>query len=48
MRMTLAAVADDRDLLALDEIEVGILIVINAHVIVFPLLAFARQCSEFF
>ena len=32
MRVALAAVADDRDLLALDEIEVGIAIVIDAHV----------------
>ena len=31
MRVTLAAVADDRDLLALDEIDVGITIVIDAH-----------------
>jgi hypothetical protein len=31
MRVTLAAVADDRDLLGLDEIDVGITIVINAH-----------------
>ena len=31
MRMALAAVADDRDLLALDEIEIGVPIVINAH-----------------
>ena len=31
VRVTLAAVADDRDLLALDEIDVGITIVINAH-----------------
>ena len=31
VRVALAAVADDRDLLGLDEIDVGITIVINAH-----------------
>ena len=31
VRAALRAVADDRDLLALDEIDVGITIVINAH-----------------
>ena len=35
MRAALAAIADDGDLLALDEIEIGIAIVIDAHV-VFP------------
>jgi hypothetical protein len=29
--MALAAIADDRDLLALDEADVGIPVVINAH-----------------
>ena len=31
MRVTLAAIADDGDLLGLDEIEIGIPIVIDAH-----------------
>ncbi len=31
MRVALAAIADDRHLLALDEIEIGVGIVINAH-----------------
>jgi hypothetical protein len=31
MRVTLAAIADDGDLLALDQIEIGIPIVIDAH-----------------
>ncbi len=31
MGMALRAVADDRDLLALDEVDVGILIIIDAH-----------------
>ena len=31
MGMALAAIADDGDLLAFDEIDVGIAIVINAH-----------------
>ena len=31
MRVALAAIADDGDLLALDQIEIGIPIVINAH-----------------
>ena len=31
MRVALAAIADDGDLLALDEIEIGVPIVINAH-----------------
>ena len=31
MRVALAAVADDGDLLALDEIDVGITIIIDAH-----------------
>ena len=31
MRMALAAIADDGDLLALDEIDVGITVVINTH-----------------
>src|SRR5262249_30896367 len=31
VRVTLAAVADDRDLLGFDEIDVGITVVINAH-----------------
>jgi hypothetical protein len=33
MRMALAAVADHGDLLALDQIDIGIPIVINAHVL---------------
>ena len=31
MRMALASIADDRDFLALDEIDIGIEIIINAH-----------------
>jgi hypothetical protein len=31
MRVALAAIADDGDLLPLDQIEIGIPIVINAH-----------------
>jgi hypothetical protein len=31
VRVTLAAIADDRDFLGLDEIDIGITIVINAH-----------------
>ena len=31
MGMALAAIADDGDLLAFDEIEIGIAIVVNAH-----------------
>jgi hypothetical protein len=31
MRMTLAGIADDGDLLRLDQTEIGILIVIDAH-----------------
>ena len=31
MRVTLAAIADDDDLLALDEIEIGVPVVIDAH-----------------
>ena len=34
--MALAAVADDGDLLALDQIDVGVPIVINAHFLLFP------------
>jgi hypothetical protein len=30
--VTLAAIADDRDFLALDEVEIGITIVIDAHI----------------
>ena len=33
MRMTLAAVADDGHLLALDQIEIGVPVVVNAHVL---------------
>ena len=40
VRVTLAAVADDRDLLGLDEIDVGITIVINAH----GFLCSSRSC----
>jgi hypothetical protein len=36
--VTLAAIADDGDLLGLDEIEIGVPIVINAHV---PPLSFS-------
>ena len=32
MGVTLAAIADDRDFLALDEVEIGITIVIDAHI----------------
>jgi hypothetical protein len=35
--MALASKADDGDFLALDEIDVGIPIVINAHGVTFPL-----------
>jgi len=31
MGMALAAIADDNDLLALDQVQVGIAIVVNAH-----------------
>jgi hypothetical protein len=31
MGMALAAVADDDDLLALDQVDVGVAIIINAH-----------------
>src|SRR5207302_8245388 len=31
MRMALAAIADDRDLLALDQVQVGVAVVVNAH-----------------
>jgi hypothetical protein len=31
MGMALAAIADDGDLLALDQVQVGITIVVNAH-----------------
>ena len=31
--MALAAIADDRDLLALDQVHIGIAVVINAHVL---------------
>ena len=34
MRPALAAVADDGDLLALDQIEIGVAIVIDTHVYV--------------
>src|SRR5690606_37671834 len=36
VRATLGAVADDGDLLALDEIEIGIAIVVNTHGLSFP------------
>src|ERR1700732_1267992 len=36
MRMALAPIADDRDFSALDEIDVGIGIVIDAHGVMFP------------
>ena len=32
MRMALASIADDRDFLALDKINIGIEIIIDAHV----------------
>jgi hypothetical protein len=31
MGMALATLADDRDLLALDEVQIGVLVVVNAH-----------------
>ena len=37
VRVALAAEADDRDLLALDEVHVRIAVVINAHMSPFPL-----------
>ena len=42
MGETLASVADNGDFLALDEIDVGIPIVINAHLLCFPRLAAGR------
>jgi hypothetical protein len=36
MRMALASIADDRDFFALDEIDIGIGIVIDAHGVMFP------------
>ena len=44
MRVALAAEADDRDLLALDEVHVRIAVVINAHISPFPL--FGRTGRE--
>ena len=37
VRVALRAVADDRDLLALDQREVGVLVVIHLHVLLLPL-----------
>ena len=37
MRPALAAIADDGNLLSLDEIEIGIAIIVNAHFLVLPL-----------
>ena len=37
MGMALAAVADDGDLLALDQVQVGVAIVVNTHVLISPL-----------
>ena len=42
MGVALAAVADDGDFLALDQIDVGVPIVINAHLLCFPRLAAGR------
>ena len=41
MRVALAAIADDRDLLGLDQVEVGIPVVIDAHVSPFRWSRFA-------
>jgi hypothetical protein len=40
--MALAAVADDADLLALDQVQVGVAIVINTHG---PRPSLAEHCS---
>src|SRR5262249_26936075 len=46
MGVTLAAVADDGDLLALDQIDVGVAIVINAHDFPHPSLGQALAFSS--
>jgi hypothetical protein len=38
MRTALAAIADDGDLLALDQVEIGIAIVIDTHFVFLPVL----------
>ncbi|MGA2795585.1 MAG: hypothetical protein ABSE69_19115, partial [Roseiarcus sp.] len=43
MRVTLAAITDDRNFLALDEVEIGITIVVDAHV-----RSFAGASQRFF
>ena len=51
MRPALAAIADDGDLLALDEVEIGITIVIDAHFSSFPFLNSehdAEKCEAVF
>ena len=44
--VALAAVADDYDLLAFDEIEIGVPIVINAHVMSFAGVATLLRCEK--
>ena len=46
MGVALAAIADDRDLLGLDQVEVGIPVVIDAHVISFLSGAVAARPAE--
>jgi hypothetical protein len=40
VRVALAAIADDRDLFALDQVNVGVPVIINAHVCAIPRFAF--------
>jgi hypothetical protein len=46
MGVTLAAVADDRDLSALDKVEIGVPIVINAHVLSFVGVSTRLRCRR--
>ena len=47
MRVALAAEADDRDLLALDQIHVRVAVVINAHILPFPSVTAGRTAVLF-
>ena len=46
MGVALAAVADDGDLLALDQVQVGVAIVVNTHVLTLTELFFGRLAGR--
>ena len=48
MRVALAAIADDGHVLVLDQVDVAVAIIIDAHGALVPLLAFAGVCAVSF